>query len=56
VELGQAHQVATDPQHPYTRKLQMAAPVADPRKQRIRRARRLELASVTAEDNLTAGS
>jgi ABC-type glutathione transport system ATPase component len=46
VEIGQAHQVATDPQHPYTRRLQMAAPVADPKKQRIRRAKRLELAAV----------
>jgi ABC-type glutathione transport system ATPase component len=43
VEIGQAHQVATNPQHPYTRKLQMAAPVADPKKQRVRRTRRLEL-------------
>jgi ABC-type oligopeptide transport system ATPase subunit len=43
VEIGQAHQVATNPQHPYTRKLQMAAPVADPKKQRVRRAKRLEL-------------
>ena len=45
VEIGQAHQVATNPQHPYTRKLQMAAPIADPKKQRIRRAKRLELAA-----------
>jgi peptide/nickel transport system ATP-binding protein len=43
VEIGAAHQVATNPQHPYTRKLQMAAPVADPKKQRIRRAKRLQL-------------
>ena len=41
VELGDAAQVATAPRHPYTRKLQMAAPVADPRKQRERRAARL---------------
>jgi ABC-type glutathione transport system ATPase component len=46
VEIGDAHSVATDPQHPYTRKLQMAAPVADPKKQRIRRAKRLELAAL----------
>lgn len=46
VEIGDAHGVATKPQHPYTRKLQMAAPVADPKKQRIRRARRLELAEL----------
>ncbi len=44
VEIGAADGVATNPRHPYTRKLQMAAPVADPAKQRLRRARRLELA------------
>jgi ABC-type glutathione transport system ATPase component len=43
VELGEARQVATAPRHEYTRTLQMAAPVADPRKQRERRAQRLEL-------------
>ncbi|NQX12157.1 ABC transporter ATP-binding protein [Microbacteriaceae bacterium VKM Ac-2855] len=42
VELGQAHQVATSPQHPYTKRLQMAAPVADPVRQRARRKARLE--------------
>jgi peptide/nickel transport system ATP-binding protein len=47
VEIGAARDVATDPQHPYTRKLQMAAPIADPAKQRLRRARRLE--ALTAE-------
>ncbi|MFG2961331.1 ABC transporter ATP-binding protein [Streptomyces sp. NPDC048291] len=41
-EIGKAHDIATNPQHPYTRKLQMAAPIADPKKQRLRRARRLE--------------
>jgi ABC-type glutathione transport system ATPase component len=43
VELGEAHQVATAPAHEYTRKLQMAAPVADPVLQRARRAKRLEV-------------
>ena len=43
VELGDAHQVATTPAHDYTRRLQMAAPVADPSKQRLRRERRLKL-------------
>ena len=41
VELGDAQQVATAPDHPYTRKLQMAAPVADPALQRARREARL---------------
>ncbi len=43
VELGDAHQVATAPNHPYTRKLQMAAPIADPARQRERRLARLAL-------------
>jgi peptide/nickel transport system ATP-binding protein len=43
VELGEAHQVATSPRHDYTRRLQMAAPVADPATQRERRRQRLEL-------------
>jgi peptide/nickel transport system ATP-binding protein len=42
VEIGKARDIATNPEHPYTRKLQMAAPVADPQKQRQRRAKRLE--------------
>lgn len=41
VELGDARQVALNPAHPYTRKLQMAAPVADPQLQRERRTARL---------------
>jgi peptide/nickel transport system ATP-binding protein len=48
VEIGEAHQVATAPRHAYTRRLQMAAPVADPAKQRIRRNQRLALAASTA--------
>jgi ABC-type glutathione transport system ATPase component len=47
VEIGEAHQVATAPRHAYTRRLQMAAPVADPAKQRIRRNQRLALAAST---------
>ncbi|MFJ4029592.1 ATP-binding cassette domain-containing protein [Paenarthrobacter sp. NPDC089989] len=43
VELGEAQQVARAPRHEYTRRLQMAAPVADPAKQRERRAARLKL-------------
>ncbi|OLT30807.1 peptide ABC transporter ATP-binding protein [Actinomadura sp. CNU-125] len=45
VEIGKAGDISTAPRHPYTRRLQMAAPVADPEKQRLRRARRLRLAS-----------
>lgn len=45
VEVGAAHQVATAPTHEYTKKLQMSAPVADPPKQRARRAERLRLSA-----------
>ncbi|HWU07637.1 MAG TPA: ABC transporter ATP-binding protein [Streptomyces sp.] len=43
VELGPAGQVTGDPQHAYTQRLLMAAPVADPAAQRARRAERREL-------------
>lgn len=50
VELGEAHQVATAPAHAYTHRLQMAAPVADPKRQRARRAERHRvLTEVAAE-------
>lgn len=45
VEIGEADQVSRTPRHEYTRRLQMAAPVADPKKQRERRAARLKLMS-----------
>jgi peptide/nickel transport system ATP-binding protein len=48
VEIGEAQQVATAPRHAYTRRLQIAAPVADPAKQRIRRNQRLALAASSA--------
>jgi ABC-type glutathione transport system ATPase component len=43
VEMGEAKQVALAPRNQYTRELQMAAPVADPKKQRARRKERLAL-------------
>ncbi|BBH63317.1 ABC transporter ATP-binding protein [Actinoplanes sp. OR16] len=43
VEMGDAGQVASAPRHEYTRRLQMAAPIADPRKQRERREMRRAL-------------
>lgn len=49
VELGDARQVATAPAHPYTRKLQMAAPVADPALQRERREARLAALGATPD-------
>lgn len=45
VEVGAAEQVTDRPNHPYTRRLQLAAPVADPLMQRQRR----EARRITAE-------
>jgi ABC-type glutathione transport system ATPase component len=50
VEIGEADQVSLAPRHEYTRRLQMAAPVADPKKQRARRVARLKL--LADESNL----
>ncbi|MCX4834595.1 ATP-binding cassette domain-containing protein [Streptomyces sp. NBC_00006] len=43
VEQGTAEQIARDPQHPYSRRLQMATPVADPVLQARRREERLAM-------------
>ena len=40
VEAGETAQVTRNPEHPYTQRLWMAAPVADPKLQRVRRAER----------------
>ncbi|GAA3392791.1 ATP-binding cassette domain-containing protein [Cryptosporangium minutisporangium] len=45
VETGPAQIVTFDPEHPYTRKLLLAAPVADPAEQAERRAARQRLTS-----------
>lgn len=50
VELGGAHQVATAPKHGYTHRLQMAAPIADPRKQAERRSERQRVLQAAADD------
>lgn len=47
VEHGPAAQVTDHPSHPYTTKLMMSSPVADPVAQRARRRQRLELASAS---------
>ena len=44
VESGPAEKVTTAPEHPYTRRLMLAAPVADPARQRQRREERRRLA------------
>jgi ABC-type glutathione transport system ATPase component len=49
VELGSAAQVTGDPQHPYTQRLLMAAPIADPVAQRERRIERRRLLNRQAE-------
>lgn len=43
VEEGDARQVSDDPRHPYTQRLHMAAPVADPERQQKRRLARRKL-------------
>lgn len=45
VELGPADQIAERPEHPYTRRLQLATPVADPELQRRRREERIRVLS-----------
>jgi ABC-type glutathione transport system ATPase component len=49
VELGSAAQVTGDPQHAYTQRLLMAAPIADPVAQRARRVERRQLLQRQAE-------
>ncbi|MDY7102174.1 MAG: ATP-binding cassette domain-containing protein [Actinomycetota bacterium] len=44
VEWGDGEQVTTDPQHPYTKRLMMAAPVPDPDEQARRREERRTMA------------
>jgi peptide/nickel transport system ATP-binding protein len=43
VEIGEAKEIAMNPKNAYTRRLQMAAPIADPILQRERRNQRLEM-------------
>jgi peptide/nickel transport system ATP-binding protein len=49
VEWGEGDQVTSAPQHPYTRRLLMAAPIADPDRQAARRAERATLQQRGAE-------
>ncbi|MFJ9376506.1 ATP-binding cassette domain-containing protein [Streptomyces sp. NPDC101455] len=48
IETGDAATVTTAPQHPYTQRLLLAAPVPDPQRQEERRAERRRLGAATA--------
>ena len=56
VEWGDAQQVTTRPEHPYTQRLFLAAPVADPVRQEQRRAERLRLIEMQREQDTQAAA
>ncbi|WP_432494707.1 ATP-binding cassette domain-containing protein [Kineococcus auxinigenes] len=56
VETGESGKVTGDPDHPYTQRLLLAAPVADPERQARRRAERQRLLAVQAEQDEQAGA
>ncbi|MEZ0448319.1 ATP-binding cassette domain-containing protein [Cellulomonas sp. ICMP 17802] len=56
VESGDAATVTTAPEHPYSQRLLLAAPVPDPVRQQQRRADRLRLAAQLAEQDEQAGA
>ncbi|WP_435747266.1 ATP-binding cassette domain-containing protein [Microbacterium sp. PMB16] len=55
VESGSTEQVTERPEHPYTKKLLMSAPLPDPDAQKERRAQRREMARLDAEQGQTGG-
>lgn len=55
VETGSAEAVTSDPEHPYTQRLLLAAPIADPLAQEKRRAERRRLLELHREQDLQAG-
>lgn len=55
VEQGDALQVTTDPEHPYTQRLLLASPVPDPDRQELRRANRHRLIETQREQDVQAG-
>ena len=55
VEWGDGDQVTSRPEHPYTQRLFLAAPVPDPARQEQRRADRHRLAAQHQEQDLQAG-
>lgn len=56
VETGPAAAVTSAPEHPYTQRLLLAAPVADPTEQQKRRADRRRLIEVQREQDEQAGA
>jgi ABC-type glutathione transport system ATPase component len=56
VETGSAEMVTSDPEHPYTQRLLLAAPIADPVAQEKRRAERRRLLELHREQDLQAGA
>jgi ABC-type glutathione transport system ATPase component len=55
VEWGDGEQVTGAPEHPYTQRLFMAAPIPDPDRQAKHRADRLRLLELQCEQDLQAG-
>jgi peptide/nickel transport system ATP-binding protein len=56
VEWGDGEQVTVHPEHPYTQRLFLAAPVADPVEQEKRRAERRRLLDAQREQGVQAGA
>ncbi|WP_062528891.1 ATP-binding cassette domain-containing protein [Demequina rhizosphaerae] len=56
VEWGDGDTVTSQPEHPYTQRLLLASPVPDPIAQEQRRADRLRLKQLHAEQSLQAGA
>lgn len=56
VETGPADIVTSTPEHPYTQRLLLAAPVADPVEQEKRRAERHRVAELHREQDVQAGA
>ncbi|NTV38381.1 MAG: ABC transporter ATP-binding protein, partial [Demequinaceae bacterium] len=55
VECGDGDKVTSDPDHPYTQRLLLAAPVPDPARQAQRRADRTRMLEAQREADLQAG-
>lgn len=56
VEWGDGDQVTSAPEHPYTQRLFLAAPIPDPDRQEQRRADRERLLAIQKEQDLQAGA